>query len=146
MGNIKVNFELEIIEDGFPPIAIETLNARLRDDGKIELDNTPFFAECVAVGDIISCSKDEHDHNYIFENVITPSGNKSISIIFIHDECKNKIYEYLKEKDCYCEYGEFDGFNMLAVSVDSSNEYNEITAYLDAEESLGKISYAELCI
>ena len=43
MDNIKVHFELEIIEDGFPPIAVESLNARLHDDGKIELDNTPFL-------------------------------------------------------------------------------------------------------
>jgi len=57
MDNIKVHFELEIVEDGFPPITVESLNAYLLDDGKIELDNTPFFAESVAVGDILYCKK-----------------------------------------------------------------------------------------
>ena len=35
---------------------------------------------------------------------------------------------------------------MLAVSVDVDNDYQKIATYLDSEESLGKISYAELCV
>jgi len=35
---------------------------------------------------------------------------------------------------------------MLAVSIGSNNNYKKIIAYLDAEELLGKISYAELCV
>ena len=43
MSNVKVRFELEILEDGFPPIGVETLNAQLIDGNTVKLDNTPFL-------------------------------------------------------------------------------------------------------
>jgi len=52
----------------------------------------------------------------------------------------------LKACDCYCEYGEFDGFNMLAVSIGKELDYSKIISYLDENEESGKISYAELCV
>jgi hypothetical protein len=146
VSEVKVRFELEILEDGFPPVGVETLNARLVDANSVVLDNTPFFAESVAVGDLLRCSETNHDHIVQFERVLSPSGNKSISIIFIDDDCKEEIYQYFKSNDCYCEYGEFDGFNMLAVSIEREMDYDKLATYLDEKEELGKISYAELCI
>lgn len=146
MKDIKVRFELEILEDDFPPVGVETLNARFIDNNKVELENTPFFADSVAVGDIISCRKTEHSHIFQYESVVTPSGHKSISIIFIDDDCKEEVYHHFKGYDCYCEYGEFDGYNMLAVSIDKELGYSKVAAYLDEKAESGKISYAELCI
>lgn len=146
MKYVKVRFELEILEDGFPPVGVETLNARLIDDHTVKLDNTPFFADSVAVDDVLSCSKTEHDHILQYGSVITPSGNKSISVIFIDDDCKEELYQYFKECGCYCEYGEFDGYNMLAVSVNKDLDYSKVASYLNENEESGRISYAELCI
>ena len=53
---------------------------------------------------------------------------ESISIIFIDDDSKEEVYQYFKKHDCYCEYGEFDGYNMLAVSVDKDLDH-EIQSY-----------------
>lgn len=146
MKDVKVRFELEILEDDFPPISVEILNARAIDDHRVVLDNTPFFADSVAVDDVLRCRKTELDHVLQYESVITPSGNKSISIIFIDDNCKEEIYQYLKEGGCYCEYGEFYGYNMLAVSVNKDLDYEKVMSYLDQHEESGRISYAELCI
>ena len=146
MNECKVRFELEILEDGFPPVGVETLNARLVDTNTFELDNTPFFAKSIAVGDILRCSQTKHDHIVQFEEVLSPSGNKSISIIFIDDDCKEEIYQFFKQNECYCEYGEYGEFNMLAVSINPNFDYSKIAFYLDKKEELGKISYAELCI
>ena len=146
MNQVKVRFELEILEDDFPPVGVETLNARLVDTSTVELDNTPFFAKSVAVGDLLRCSKTKQDHIVQFEEVLSPSGNRSISIIFIDDDCKEETYQFFKRHECYCEYGEFDGFNMLAVSIGHNIDYNKLAFYLDKKEELGKISYSELCI
>lgn len=146
MKEVKIRFELDILEDDFPPVGVETLNAHLIDSTTVVLDNTPFFAESVAIGDILECSKTEYNHILQFEKVITPSGNKSISIIFVNDDCKNEVYQFFKDGGCYCEYGEFNGFNMLAVSIDKSIDYSKLVPYLDNNEISGNISYAELCI
>lgn len=146
VNEIKVRFQLEILEDGFPPIGVETLNALLIDDDTVKLDNTPFFAESVAAGDVLKVSKTNSEHIVQFESVLSHGGNKSIAIIFIDDACKEDIYQYFKTNSCYCEYGEFRDFNMLAVSIGSEMDYGKIASYLDEKERLGELSYAELCI
>ena len=123
MKNVKVRFELEIEEDGFPPISVETLNARVVNETTVELDNTPFFVESVAVGDILKCCRTDNDQVLEYEHVVTEGGNKSLSIIFVDD-----------------------GFNMLAVSVSRNSDYENIRLYLDEKEKSGVISYAELCL
>ncbi|MEZ5347361.1 MAG: DUF4265 domain-containing protein [Pyrinomonadaceae bacterium] len=146
MKYVKVRFELEILEDGFPPVGVETLNGQLIDNDLVKLDNTPFFATGVAVGDLLNCSKTKIESIYQFETLVSSSGYKSISIIFVDDSCKESIYQHLKACGCYCEYGEFDGFNMLAVSAGKDLDYNGILSYLNEYEDSGRISYAELCV
>lgn len=145
MNDIKVRFNLEIIEDGFPPIGVETLNGVLIGDNIVKLNNTPFFAKSVAVDDILRCIETNKTGVYEYEKLVTPSGNKAISIIFLDDSCKENVYQYLKGHGCYCEYGEFGGFNMLAVAVDKKLEYDELESFLQMNQDSGIISYAELC-
>ena len=146
MGNIRVRFDLEIEEDGYPPIAVETLNARIVDGNTVEIDNTPFFAKSVAAGDVVECSRTENDQVLQFERVIAESGNRSISIIFLDDDCREDLYQHLRSCGHYCEYGEFAHFNMLAVSIEKDADYSAVKAYLDEKEGSNSVSYAELCL
>ena len=95
---------------------------------------------------IAEVSKTSSEHIVQFESVLSQSGNKSIAIIFIDDNCKEDVYQYFKGHGCYCEYGEFRDFNMLAVSIGSELDYSKLASYLDEKEKLGELSYAELCI
>ena len=146
MVPVKVNFNLEVEEDGFPPISVETLNGVLLEEGLIRIDNTPFFVEGVAIGDKIKCCLSPGNNNYQFLDVVEESGNRAISIIFIEDSYKEEVYQYLKNAGCYCEYGEFKDFNMMAVEVDGKINYEDIENYLTVKESQAILSYAELCI
>ena len=56
MSTEKIEFRLEV-EDGFPPISVESLNARPIEDDRFEILNTPFFAESVAYGDVVVASR-----------------------------------------------------------------------------------------
>ena len=143
---VKVHFPLEIDEDNFPPINVESLNAFQRNNGEIRLDNTPFFITGVALGDVVRCTVDSSTNGVWFEKVISESGNKALSIIFLETHCKDDVYLQLKKFGCYCEYGEFDGMDMLAVCVYQSEDYSKIASYLDKLELDEWISYAELCI
>jgi hypothetical protein len=95
---------------------------------------------------LLRVSKTNAEHIVQFESVLSHGGNKSIAIIFINDACKEDVYQYFKSNSCYCEYGEFRDFNMLAVSIDGEMDYDKLATFLDEKEQLGDISYAELCL
>lgn len=147
MSNARLHFRIEPEETGWPPIAVETLNGELQADGLIKVDNTPFFVWGVAAGDIVEATAvPERNGEFFFEKVEVESPNKALSIILKSSEIADSIYEFFKDLQCYCEYGEFGRTRMLAVCIGDDKDYNFIKKKLDAEEGLGKLSYAELCI
>ena len=46
----------------------------------------------------------------------------------------------------FSEYGEFPGFNMLAVDLAGDVDSDSLYDFLDKFEALEKLSYAELCL
>ena len=146
---VKIVFPLEVDEDGFPPIASEALNARRESRGFV-LENTPFFATGVALGDRVEGTPVHGVSNkFTFTQVIESSTSKAISIIFLDIGAKESIYQDLKQRSCYCEYGEFGKggeLQMLAVSVPESCDYDSIARYLDEHEAQDRLSYAELAV
>lgn len=146
---VKVVFPLEIDEDGFPPIASEALNARRESNG-FALENTPFFVTGIALGDRVDGTPVQGlSDKFIFSRVIESSTSKAISIIFLDPEVKEIVYQELKRRGCYCEYGEFgkaDELQMLAVSVPDSCDYESVARYLAEHEADGRLSYAELAV
>lgn len=143
-NELRVRFELPIQEDGFPPIGSETLHGISEGNDLVRLDNTPFFAEGVALGDIVRCSG--HPPTIDFVSLHIASGNKSVAVIFLRDDVAEALYQHLRAAGCYCEYGEFPGFDMLAVSVLATVDYGPLRTELMRLEALEQISFAELCI
>lgn len=144
-NEIKVHFELEIVEDGFPPIRIETLNA-IQADGLARIDNTPFFVTGVALGDIIDYESKSETGVFWITRVLEESGNKAISIIFLEESCKESVFLWLRDKGCYCEFGNFGNLLMLAICVFKEIPYEDVRTFLDQHEMNNVLSYAELCI
>jgi hypothetical protein len=142
-NEVRVRFELEV-DDGFPPITSEVLIGVLEGPNTVRIDNTPFFVEGVALGDIVLCVGSPPDLRY--RSLQKANSNKALSILFIDDTCEENVYQYLRKKGCYCEFGEFPEYDMLAVCVFKEIDYTDIkTTLLEAQES-GQISLAELCI
>lgn len=144
MKTVKIVFELEI-EDGFPPIGTESLNALADDFGFFRIDNTPFFATGVSLGDVVEAESDDRGR-LCFRRVIRQSDNTSLSIIFLDDQVRMPTTQYLEDAGCYCEYGEFPGLEAVAVSIPVTVNYENVVGYLDNWEARGAISYAELAI
>ena len=136
--DVKVYFPLIGEGQGFPPISVETLNVvTIEPEGCFKLDNTPFFAESVALGDLVKCKPSSSADHWIFEKVVPPSGASAISIIFIENDCKETVKSFLNENNYFYEYGEFPDFDMLAVSVDDSQVVNSVISFLDDNEQSG---------
>ena len=55
----------------------------------------------------------------------------------------------LKQRSCFCEYGEFGAtkdLKMLAVSVPAGCDYDGVFKYLSECEAIEKLSFSELAI
>jgi hypothetical protein len=92
--NAKIEFPLEI-EDGYPPISVESLNARPVENGQFEILNTPFFVKNVAYGNCVTAVK-QQDGRLIFEACTTLSGFKAISIILLDDSLDIELLDLLR--------------------------------------------------
>jgi hypothetical protein len=144
----KVIFDLEVDEDGFPPISGETLNVIVEPNGLV-LDNTPFFVTEIALGDRVEADPIPGvPGKYTFVRVLEQSGYKAISIIFLSEDVKQPLLDDLRALGCYCEYGEFNGgaMQMLAVAVPAACDYDQLAARLAAMEAADELSYAELAL
>jgi len=138
----KIEFRLEV-EDGFPPISVESLNARPIEDDRFEILNTPFFAESVAYGDVVVAAR-QQDGRLVYESVETFSGFRAISIILFDQSLDAYLMDLLRGLHCVIEYGEFGALRMLAVGIPAAVDYGPIKGSLDEFQRLGNLSYAEL--
>lgn len=78
---VKVLFRLQKDEDGYPPIEVESLWGIRRSEG-IELDNVPFFAKGVALGDIVKTTT-AGDGALEFESVVRRGGHSTYRILLL---------------------------------------------------------------
>lgn len=140
----KVRFDLEQNEDGFPPISVELLNARLVRDNVFQIQNAPFFAEDISYNDEVIASPTTVPGQYKFEAVVHESDFSSISIILLDASADEFLMDVLRGKDCVIEYGEFGPYRVLAVAIPTETAFKEVAAQLQSLEDRGSISYAEL--
>jgi hypothetical protein len=76
---IKVLFRV-VGEDGV--VNVETLWAFDLGEDRYQLDNTPFYAYSVSVGDIVFAPIDPTEGRPTFASVLEKSGNRTVRVIF----------------------------------------------------------------
>ena len=146
INTIFISFDLEIEEDGWPPISTEILQALPLGNGKAQIDNTPFFITSIALGDVVKVSKPDGMKYFRCDELIEEGGNYALSIILRDHQSQDELILLLSEKEYFYEYGEFGNTKMYAVSVNEEKAFNKIKVQLDKLEAREVISYAELCI
>lgn len=121
---------------------IETLWAIPREDG-YELDNIPFHAQDLALGDVVSARPDEHGALRHAE-LVRPSGHSTIQLWFARPEDVEPIRETLRQRGCASELSELP--RLVAVDVPPEVPYPPLKAFLDEEERNGRFEYQEACL
>lgn len=108
-----------------------------------EIDNIPFIAKNVSLGDVVSVEYDEKDGVMYFQDFIAFSGNTTVRI-YVYDasiiESTVKAIQQLG--------GETELFlkrSMIAVNVPKAVLYHPIKLYLDAGEKDHSWTYEESC-
>jgi hypothetical protein len=142
----KIAFQLEQDEDGYPPIAVELLNATKISEDQFRLDNAPFFAPEVSYGDVVRARPTDIEGQFLFDGLIEGSDFTSISIILLDRAMDSFLMDLFRGHHSVIEYGEFGNYRMLAVAIPATQNYGELRRQLAELEAQGKLSFAELAV
>jgi len=143
---IKVLFQLERDEDGFPPVAVEMLNASPCGVDLFQIQNAPFFVTNVSYNDVVRAVPTEIVGQFQFESVVERSEFTALSIIIFDAEMDTFLMDLLRGLGCVIEYGEFGVYRVLAVAVPSTTDYRSLSEQLMGLEHQELISFAELAV
>jgi Domain of unknown function (DUF4265) len=137
---VKIHFRLVQDEDGYPPVAVESLWAQSgADSEEYVIDNVPFFARDATLGDTV-LAREKEGHIW-FEKLLHRSGNSLVRVVFFDQSCIERVSEHLASLGCSTEY--LKGHNLLAVSIPNTVKLTSVQAALRTEARAGTIDYEE---
>lgn len=123
-------------------IAEELLWSIKLKNGFYKIDNIPFFAPNIALGDIISVEEDEGV--LYFDELIEYSGHSTIQVIFLKNNSVKDIIKSLESLGCKWE-GMKDK-EYYAIDVPPNVEFKKVKIILDNEFNKGNLDYKEACL
>lgn len=136
---VKILFEVEYDEDN---IIKESVWASKLSDNNYKIDNIPFYAYGFACNDIVST--EEHSEQLYVSELVEPSGNSTIRLLFENIENISDVRDFLKENGCDSELSNIK--SLIAVDVPANISYKKINEFLHIGELDGKWEYEEACI
>ncbi len=138
MDRVKVLFVQKIEENEFET---ESLWCIKMGDGYV-VDNIPFIAERVALGDTINIEYDKDDDVYYFDDFLVVSGNSTVRLYFENKELIEPTRVELNILGCESEV--FLQRQIVAMSVPKEVNYWLVKEYLEEGEKQHKWQYENL--
>jgi hypothetical protein len=135
-------FELVKDEEGYPPADVESLWVKPRWDGLYEIDNIPFFAKGVSVGDVVS--GDVRDGALTFRELVHHSGHSTIRVIVYHPAYAKPLRAKLKELGSDSEQSHLP--SLVAVDIPRNVSIATIKALLELGVVEDRWEYEEAAI
>ncbi|MDX6187745.1 DUF4265 domain-containing protein [Flavobacterium sp. Fl-318] len=139
-NNIKVAFVQKINEAEFET---ETIWCE-RNGENFVVDNIPFVAKRISLGDTIKAEYDEDDKMYYFDDFVKISGNSTIRIFLYDDNKIESTREWLNKNDCESEV--LLVRSIVAVNIPQKVYYPVIRDFLEEGEKKGNWVYEESCL
>ena len=140
--HVKVLFHLEQDEDGYPPASVESLWALPKGDGLFQVDNIPFFATGVAVGDIVLAA--QVDGAILFQEVVQASGHSTLRVAISEAADVPAVRALFEQKGCSVEQSHLP--RLIAVDVPPSIPLGSLRPILVAGQEQGRWDYEEACL
>ncbi|HYO58478.1 DUF4265 domain-containing protein [Archangium sp.] len=139
---VKVVFKLEKDEDDYPPADYESLWAIPVEEGLFQIDNIPFFAQEVALGDVVSAVSEGGELR--FQKVVRPSGHSTLRLIIYDKGEVPAVRKLLEERGCASEGSHIPG--LISVDVPPSVSLAMLRPMLDEGEAQERWGYEEACL
>lgn len=139
-SHVKIRFEVQD-EDDPDEVEVETVWAKPVESG-YEIDNIPFCAYGVALGDIVEATLRE-DGMLDFTRVAKPSGNSVIRAVIFDEKDVQRTRDELRTLGCASE---LMGNNLITVDIPAAIDYSKIQAWFERHETDGVLEYEEACL
>lgn len=121
----------------------ESLWCDIADDNFV-IDNIPFIAKRISVGDVIKAEYDNDDKQYYFDDFVAVSGNTTVRIFFENSNLIEATRGVLEGFGCDSEV--LLQRKVVAVNIPKSLNYKPVKDFLDEGESGGDWVYEESCL
>lgn len=126
-SHVKIVFELEQDEDGYPPEKWESIWALPIGKGKFKIDNIPFYVPSLSCDDIVTAEM--RGTEYFFQSLIERSNNSTIRMIIYDKNNIENVRQRLVEFGCDVEKSGTLGF--FAVNIPTSAQIEQLITYLE---------------
>jgi hypothetical protein len=136
----KVFFVQKIGEDQYET---ESIWCAVDGDNFI-VDNIPFIAKRISLGDVIKAEFDDDENIYYFEDFVASSGNTTVRIFSYKSELMDSIRDKLSNMGCESEV--LSARNIIAVNIPKEVNYSPIRAFLENGEQREDWTYEESCL
>lgn len=138
---VKLFFELQPDEDGWPPARVESVWAHsTQASDEYVLDNIPFFTTDATIDDTVRVCR-KKDGTLWFEQIVHRSRNSLIRIIFNDRTRLNIVKSQLQSYGCTMEY--FGAYALLSVNVPPCANLAAARKYIQTEYLSGHLDYEE---
>ncbi len=142
-GLVKVLFSLQQDEDGYPPVASESLWAKPTTEGLFELDNIPFYAQGVSCKDVVA-AEPSVEGTFTFKGVVKRSGHSTIRVVALkHDEMQPLQQELERLGASWEGSGQP---RLIAVDVPPEVDIQRIWHFLQGGMNEGRWDYEDAAI
>lgn len=112
--------------------------------GYYKIDNIPYFVTSYSDGDVVRVEKE--DDELVVRELIEPSGNTTINIIFFEHADKKQVLDKLTSFGC--EYEGMENFikGYYSVNIPEQINYQPIYSLLNELELAEQLSFREACL
>ncbi|MDC0711105.1 DUF4265 domain-containing protein [Stigmatella sp. ncwal1] len=139
---VKIVVALERDEDDYPPVEYENLWSTPVGKGLFRVDNIPFFAHSIALGDLVAATPEGGALR--FKEVVQASGHSTLRLI-VYDEAEvPKILEHFRQKGCLSERSHIPG--LIALDVPPAVSLAGLQRELELGQAQERWDYEEACI
>lgn len=140
-----VVFELDVDEQGWPPVSSERLWAFSLGDHLYRIDNPPWFVHDLAVGDVVRAVAPNVDSYPVFQEVVERSDHVTVRIICFRDGPLagdlQKVIDAFAPFGIHCEGA--GQYGMVALDIPGDAPLRGIRARLVEGSTNGSWEYDE---
>jgi hypothetical protein len=139
---LKMHFELEIDEVGWPPVAAESVWVKRMGENLFQIENVPFFARLVAYKDHVEGSFEGNVIN--FRRHVKSSGYATVRVLLNALEKQEELIQQLEEVKCEVEGA--PQWNLLAIGIPAGKSFEKAIAILREGDQQKWWEYEESCL
>lgn len=139
----KIKFALERDEDGYPPADFEWVWAKPCGTNIYEIDNIPFFAKCLAIGDKVEAVENSQGE-LCYKSHCGYSKHSTLRVIVFDSKNVPDLRKALGMLGCLSELSHLP--RLIAVDLPQQVNITEVRRMLDIGQSQGLWEVEEACV